>query len=274
MTTINNNNNNNKFLTWFVGFCDAEANFQTTFVKRINKKGQLTSYGIKYGFYIGLHEQDKPLLEYIQQKLNNIGKIYEYPLKKECRYSIYTHDDLKWLIDNIFSKYPLFTIHQATRYERINKGITNKINKISISNRKGQVAEESYDVQDPKSYLGISEILPLLNNRTDFEIDNWIIGFFNGEVSFTYLTKKNKEIIPRIMLEHTDERVISMIKDRLKIGPKILVRTRDTRKTTYSLQISSQKDITTIITFLDKYNNLRGNKLSQYEEWKEKFKLI
>ena len=65
-----------------------------------------------------------------------------------------------------------------------------------------------------------------------------------------------------------------MIKDRLKIGPKILVRTRDTRKTTYSLQISSQKDITTIITFLDKYNNLKGNKLSQYEEWKEKFKLI
>ena len=57
-----------------------------------------------------------------------------------------------------------------------------------------------------------------------------------------------------------------MIKDRLKIGPKILVRTRDTRKTTYSLQISSQKDITTIITFLDKYNNLKGNKLSQYEE--------
>lgn len=43
------------------------------------------------------------------------------------------------------------------------------------------------------------------------------------------------------MLKHTDERVISMIKDRLKIGTKIFVRTRDTRKTPYSLQISSQK---------------------------------
>ena len=52
-----------------------------------------------------------------------------------------------------------------------------------------------------------------------------------------------------------------MIKDRLKIGPKIIVRTRDTRKTPYSLQISSQKNIANIITNLKKYSNLRGNKL-------------
>lgn len=37
------NNINLNFIAWFIGFCDAEGNFQTTKVKRINKAGKLTS---------------------------------------------------------------------------------------------------------------------------------------------------------------------------------------------------------------------------------------
>lgn len=52
-----------KFYSWFIGFCDAEGNFQTTNFKRVNKKGITTSIGLKYSFHIGLHLRDKNLLE-------------------------------------------------------------------------------------------------------------------------------------------------------------------------------------------------------------------
>ena len=86
MTKLNRYNNSDpfgptddiKFYYWFAGFCDAEGNFQTTNFKRVNKKGIITSIGLKYSFHIGLQLKDKSLLEFIQTKLNNMGKIYEY----------------------------------------------------------------------------------------------------------------------------------------------------------------------------------------------------
>ena len=63
---------------FFSGFCDAEANFKSTLYKRLNKENKIISYGIKYSFHMGLHERDLPLLVYIRENLNNIGKIYHY----------------------------------------------------------------------------------------------------------------------------------------------------------------------------------------------------
>jgi hypothetical protein len=70
--------NNNKFVPWFLGFCDAECSFITNLVPRINKKNIITSYRILYRIQIGLNIIDKPILEYINKNLNNIGKIYNY----------------------------------------------------------------------------------------------------------------------------------------------------------------------------------------------------
>lgn len=119
-----------KFYSWFAGFCDAEGNFQTTNFKRVNKKDIITSIGLKYSFHIGLHLRDKSLLEFIQTKLNNMGKIYEYPKKEEAHLAIYKVEDLKWLIENVFSKYPLLSDHQALRYEQLRKGITNNLKRL------------------------------------------------------------------------------------------------------------------------------------------------
>ena len=58
-----------------------------------------------------------------------------------------------------------------------------------------------------------------------------------------------------------------MIKSRFQIGPNIHERTRGTRKTTYSLYISSKKDLANIIQFLDNLNSLKGYKLEQYNNW-------
>jgi hypothetical protein len=128
---INMKMNNNMFFAWFLGFCDAEANFQTTKFKRINKNGIVTSIGLKYSFHIGLSNRDKTLLEFIHIKLNNKGKIYEYNNKKEVHLAIVKIEDLKWLIENIFSKYPLLTNSQASRYERLKLGITKNLKRLN-----------------------------------------------------------------------------------------------------------------------------------------------
>ena len=36
-----------KFVAWFMGFCDAEANFQTTTINRKNG-----TFGLKYSFHL------------------------------------------------------------------------------------------------------------------------------------------------------------------------------------------------------------------------------
>lgn len=100
------------------------------------------------------------------------------------------------------------------------------------------------------------------------EIDNWIIGFINGEGSF-YLNKCSFHI------EHTDKQLLDLIKIRLDFGPNVLersFRSRDLgkeRKTIYLLDISSKKDIKQLIMFLDNNIPLQGYKMEQYNEWKK-----
>ena len=59
-----------------------------------------------------------------------MGKIYEYIKKEEAHLAIYKVEDLKWLIENIFSKYPLLSDHQALRYEQLRIGITNNLKRL------------------------------------------------------------------------------------------------------------------------------------------------
>jgi len=255
------NMNNNVFLSWFAGFCDAESNFQTTKVNRINKNGEITSIGLKYSFHIGLHERDKLLLEFIQSKLQNKGKIYEYSNKKESHLAIFKKSDLNWLIENIFNNNTLLTKGQLIRYEQLKIGVRNDLTRLDL-------AENFHRI------LVTDEIIKTnIASLSTFYIDNWIVGFLNGEVSFTNSITKNKREIPIIYLEHTDETVIKLIKERFNISNNIFSRSRDTRKTTYVLVISSNLNLYTIVKFLDEMNSLMGYKLVQYKEWKKKFKL-
>lgn len=69
------------------------------------------------------------------------------------------------------------------------------------------------------------------------------------------------------------EKVIKLIKNTLSLELNTYTRTRDHRKTTYSILINSKKDIQNTVKFLDSLNNLRGYKLKQYNDWKEEFNL-
>lgn len=115
-------------------------------------------------------------------------------------------------------------------------------------------------------------IIPNIQNCSLDYINNWIVGFLYGEIAFTKATKLNKDI-PIVFLEHTDQEAVKLIKNHLNINPNILTRNRDNRKTTYCLSISSKKDILNVVKFLNEMNNLLGQKLIQYNNWKNNFNL-
>lgn len=275
-TYTNSDTDLSNFFAWLVGFCDAEGNFQTTKFKRINKNGIVTSIGLKYSFHIGLHLRDKDLLELIQYKLNNIGKIYEYVNKEEAHLAVFKIEELKWLIENIFSKYPLLSPwprpwtrigagarakNQRLRYEQMKIGIINNYKRLN------NLEDFQTILIDPHSLTNLND----LNLKKDF-LENWTCGFLNGEVSFTNTIKNNKKN-PKINLEHTDEESIELIKNILELKLKTYIRTRGQRKTTYSISINSKNDIKNTVMFLNKLNNIKGYKLVQYNNWKLEYNL-
>ena len=63
------------WLHWFVGFNDAEGNFQVDPKKRRLKLGEITCYNVGYSYHLSLHSRDVLLIKHIQEKLKNIGVI-------------------------------------------------------------------------------------------------------------------------------------------------------------------------------------------------------
>lgn len=136
------NNLNQNWIEWFIGFCDADANFQV--FPKVRKSERGVYYNIGYGFHISLSNKDLDLLIDIQNKLK-IGKIYEYPEKEEARLAITKLADLKWLIENIFEKAPLLTTHQRERYLRLKHGVLNKFNRVESLEEYNNFIKKSFN---------------------------------------------------------------------------------------------------------------------------------
>lgn len=258
-----------KWLQWFVGFNDAEGNIQMYPKKRVLKSGEISKINVGYSYHLSLHKRDIELIKSVQKRLGDIGSIYQYENKPDVRLAVNDRQGLLYLINNVFNEYSLITKHQLIRYHLVRKGLTDGITE--------------FKTQDLYNKYKSGILLYILNqiegeNRLcrvgDSGIDNWIVGFINGEGSF-YLNKNKCNFT----LEHTDEIALKIIKERLCFGPNVLERasrTRDIgkeRKPTYILIISSKKDINNLIQFLDNTQNvpLQGHKYTQYNEWKTKW---
>jgi len=260
---------NKNWISWLIGFTDAEGNFQTFPKKRVLTSGEIVRYNVGYSYHLSLHNRDSNLLRDIQEKLG-LGVIYEYKNKPDCRLAVNKKSDLLYLINNIFNKYPLITKSQSIRYHLLKNGIINEITEFKTL--------KEYQEYKAKSLLSITDQINsqisdnLFNNLS---IDNWIIGFINGEGCF-YLNKNKCNFF----IEHTDKQALEIIKNRLSFGPNISERSprdRDIgkiRKITYELVISSKKDIENLVMLLDNNDNilLKGNKYIQYIEWKKHIK--
>jgi hypothetical protein len=260
---------NEKWINWFLGFTDAEGNFQIYPKKRVLTSGKIARYNVGYSYHLSLHNRDLDLIKDIKNKLG-IGVIYEYKNKLDARLAVNKKLDLLYLIENIFDKYPLVTNNQLIRYFLLRNGILNNITEFKTLEEYNTYKSEF--LKSRFNMVNSRDISLFLNNSN---IDNWIIGFINGEGCF-YLNKNRCNFF----IEHTDKQALEIIKSRLCLGPNVLERSsrkRDIdkiRKITYKLNISSKKDISRLMELLNNKNNipLQGNKYMQYVEWKQHIK--
>jgi len=124
-----NNKINTKWLEWFIGFNDAEGNFQLYPKKRVLKSGEISHYGVGQSYHLSLHNRDALLIKDIQCKLDNVGVIYEYANKPDCRLAVGDKKGLLYLIENVFDVYPLLSNNQFMRYSLLKNGIINEVKK-------------------------------------------------------------------------------------------------------------------------------------------------
>lgn len=257
---------NKNWVKWFVGFCDAEGNFQLYPKKRVLKSGVVSKYNVGLGFHLSLHSRDTELLQGIRSILNNIGTFYTYNTRDEVRIAVNDRPGLKALVD-VFDLFPLITIHQYTRYCLLKEFLVNNVKEFKTL--------EEFNIFKDKCLGNIDLASKVISNLesliTSGEFDSWIVGFINGEGCF-YMNKGKCNFF----IEHTDLQALDIIKKRLSFGPKIVARSPRARdvgkniKPTYVLIVSSNNDINNLIQFLDSEHvvSLAGHKLIQYNDWK------
>lgn len=113
------------FIQWFIGFMDAEGNFQLFPKVRKDKNGNISRYGLGYGFHMGLSSRDTALVEHIQCKLQGLGKVYIYPHKEEAHYAITRKQELLLFISLVLSEHSLLTSHQYKRFMNLKNVLLN-----------------------------------------------------------------------------------------------------------------------------------------------------
>jgi hypothetical protein len=113
----------------FVGFNDAEGNLQVFKKKRVLKSGEISSYSVGHSYHLSLHRRDAVLIKDIQQKLGNVGVIYEYKNKPDCRLAVGDRKSLLSLFDTVFDVYPLLANNQSMRYNLLKNVIINEVKK-------------------------------------------------------------------------------------------------------------------------------------------------
>nr|YP_009262038.1 LAGLIDADG endonuclease [Chrysoporthe austroafricana]AMX22113.1 LAGLIDADG endonuclease [Chrysoporthe austroafricana] len=260
-------NLDNNWIRWFTGFCDAEGNFQVYPKKRVLKSGVVSKYNVGLGFHLSLHSRDSELLHDIHEKLNHVGVFYEFKNRNEARIAVNDRTGLRVIVD-VFSLFPLVTIHQYTRYCLLKEYLVNDIKEFKTLDEFNIFKDKCLDNIDLSSKV-LSGLESQINSGL---LDSWIVGLINGEGCF-YLNKGRCNFF----IEHTDLQALEIIKKRLAFSPKIVARSPRARdvgkniKPTYMLIVSSKKDIESLIELLDceRVVPLAGHKLMQYTEWKQ-----
>jgi len=177
--------------------------------------------------------------------------------------AIWKKDEIRWLIENIFDVYSLITDHQKDRYAKLRYGFLKNITLF-------------HNLQELEEFKKKKNIFLAHNSATPSPqyLDNWILGIINSEGCFYSRPKKDGSHLLVFQIEHTDKKVLEIIKSRFRFTPTIFERAERSinQKKTYSLYISSKLDINTIIEFCynPTLNGLLGNKNIQFKNWKEK----
>lgn len=186
-STINTNLNETKFNEWFVGFSDAESNF----LIGVDNRGKYTRFNFR--FTIGLHIDDRPLLQYIKTQLG--CGIIENNKDNTASYFIVTDtSDIKSILLPIFDSFSLNTTKYLD-YLSFKEALL-------LNSSQALISRSNLDSDLKIRLSNINKIIELKNNmnkkRTEFNLPlnhikispYWLLGFIEGEGSF-YLNRSN-----------------------------------------------------------------------------------
>lgn len=260
------------FYEWLRGFSDAESNF---YIKRDNRKDSV----FQFKFKIELHINDRPLLEYIQNRLQ-IGVVYPVNLTEKLvrsSWEVYSKEDILKLI-KIFDLYQLNTSKQldylAWKEAFLIYTGDNSLKKMDITNdilrlKNSMNRKKTSFVQNPLHKIYITPY--------------WLLGFIEGEGSF-WVSKTNLVQAFELGITLSEKPVMIAIynylinlipqalNDKNKLKNSIKLRTRPStginRNPVVSLKFVDMIYITKVfVPFLDKLTFLSKKGLS-FRDWK------
>ncbi len=266
------------FLPWLCGFTDAEGCF---YIISNTTEGRLSWY---WAFEIGLHIDDKQVLEYIQSYLQ-IGNVYLSG--KKATFRVRRKEDIKKIID-VFSKTPLQSMKQ-------------------LNFQDWKLAFETYYSTDSKDQALFEKIMSIklrMNSKRDNydwpgrkpQITSaWLLGFVEGDGSFLVLRSKPKKLYFRFVItqSHLDLALLEAIKrflndltvtnilsslsaggqDFAYLNEYIDKRERSNNRKVYHLIVNHSLFISEILIPLFDGFTFRSNKRLDYDKWKTIFKL-
>jgi cytochrome c oxidase subunit 3 len=219
------------FLEWFVGFTDAEGNFNI----KLSNLNNNTFKRVQFTFQIGLHEDDREVLSYIMNTLK-CGHIS----KSKGRVNFFVNDlnSLLHIIIPIFdyvnlnsSKYYHFELFKKAVFLTKDKSHLLDKGRLEIINYRKEMQMMS-DKWVPNSMFSIINIT-----------NNWLAGFIDGDGSFSY-----NKYVPRFKLEnHCKElELYYKIKEFISVGNTLLTSPRVNRvdnNSTVVLEINKIKEL-------------------------------
>ena len=266
------------FFTWLCGFTDAEGCF---YITSNRTGGRLSWY---WTFEIGLHVDDKQVLEYIQSYLQ-MGNVYLSG--KKATFRVRRKEDIKKIID-VFSKTPLQSIKQ-------------------LNFQDWKLAFETYYSTDSKDLVLYEEIMSIklrMNSKRDNydwpgrkpQITSaWLLGFVEGDGSFLVLRSNPKVLYFRFVItqSHLDLALLEAIKrflndltvtnvlsslsaggqDFAYLNEYVDKREGSNNRKVYHLIVNHYLFISEILIPLFDGLTFRSNKRLDFEKWKTIFKL-
>jgi hypothetical protein len=195
--------NKNEFNQWFVGFSDAESSFSIT----EDNRGKNTRFYFR--FIIGLHIDDKPLLEFIKTELG-CGSITNNKDNTACYFTVGDSSQINNILIPIFDSFTLNTTKYLD-YLSFKQAlfINTMIHSTPSENSeiKNDYRKQILDLKNSINTKRTEFVLPLNHIKIT---PYWLLGLIEGEGSF-HLRRTTLTPVFSISLTKVQQPVIDKI---------------------------------------------------------------
>ena len=185
-----------EFYEWFVGFCDAESNFGITITKDSEKVNSISR--IRFNFRIELHCLDIEVLQIIRNKLG-FGEVHPSKTRNLARFGV---SDMQVMIDKLI---PIFDQYNLNSTKFLDYLVFKEVLFLYKNKNKTLNKDETDHIFKLCSNLN--------DKRKDFNMPNnhkikitpsWLVGFIEGEGTFTIRSPRNNTVSAEFSLELTE----------------------------------------------------------------------